>query len=472
MQHFPIYVNLLNARVVVCGAGQTAAAKLRLLLKTNAGITVFGTNPIAQIVDWAAGGRINLVPREIQARDAEGVRLLYAANDDPAKDAIAADIGRKVGALVNIVDNIVDSQFITPAIVDRDPVTIAVGTEGAAPVLARRLKAEIEEHVPLPVGQLARIGRSFRPAATALPYGPVRRAFWADFYERVGPQAWRRGGEPAVQQAMGELLQAHLCASDNGACTGTGHVSLIGAGPGDPELLTLKARRVLHEADVIIHDRLVSAEVLELARREATFVEVGKVPGGASWAQDDINALMVGHAQEGANVARLKSGDPTIFGRLDEEMDALDAASIEYEIVPGVTSALAAASRLKVSLTRRERNSELRLITGRDVKGFAEHDWRTLALPGSVAAIYMGVRSARFLLGRLLMHGAAPDTPITAIENVSCENEIVVSTTVAEMERALQDAEIRGPAILLLGLEPREAIIERDATETEYAEVV
>lgn len=472
MQHFPIYVNLRGERIIVSGAGETAAAKLRLLLKTEADITVVGSEPIEQIITWAEAGRIVLVRRDIEAADAQGARLLYAANDDPAKDAIAADIGRNAGALFNIVDNIADSQFITPALVDRDPVAIAIGTEGAAPVLARRLKADIEEQVPPLVGQLARIGKAFRPAAAALPNGAIRRAFWADYYERVGPQAWQQGGEPAVNRALEDLLRSHLAADDEMTGTSVGRVCLIGAGPGDPELLTHKARRLLHEADVVIYDRLVSEAVLELARREAMFLEVGKAPGGASWAQDDINALIIKHAKEGAVVARLKSGDPTIYGRLDEEMDALDAAGIAFEIVPGVTSALAAASRLKVSLTRRERNSELRLITGQDVKGFAEHDWRTLARPGAVAAIYMGVRAVRFLQARLLMHGAAPDTPITAIENVSRANERVVSTTIARMERDCQDAKVRGPAIIFLGLEPREARVAYDGTQPAFAEAL
>jgi len=470
VQHFPVYVNLRHQSVIVSGGGEMAMAKLRLLLKTEARIVVFAADPGSQILDWAADDKLELVRRDIATGDGGGARLLYAANDDPARDAHAAAVGRQAGALVNIVDNIADSQFITPAIVDRDPVTVAIGTEGAAPVLARRLKAEIEERIPPVTAHLARIGKSFRPAATALPYGPVRRAFWADYYVRAGPQAWTRGGELAVRQALEDLLRAHLTTKEGTADGSSGRVWVIGAGPGDPELLTLKARRVLHDADVVIHDRLVSGEVLELVRREALFVEVGKIPGGDSWPQDDINALLVEYARQGAKVARLKSGDPTIYGRLDEEMDALDAADIDYEIVPGVTTALAAAARLKVSLTKRHRNSELRLLTGQDVKGFTEHDWRALARPGAVAAIYMGVRAARFLQGRLIMHGIAPDTPVTAIENVSRENERIVSTTVQRLDQALHDSGVSGPAIIFLGLAPRNAIAELNATDLELAE--
>ena len=187
-------------------------------------------------------------------------------------------------------------------------------------------------------------------------------------------------------------------------------------------------------------------------------VEVGKIPHGESWKQEDINALMVEHAQGGAHIARLKSGDPAMFGRLDEEMDALDAADIPFEIVPGITSAMAAAASIKVSLTRRGRNKSVQFITGHDMQGFAEHDWRGLAAPGATAAIYMGLRAARFVQGRLLMHDADAETPVTAIENASRPEQKIVSATLATLPDVLTSAGITGPAILFLGLSPREAM--------------
>lgn len=456
VRYFPVFIDLDGAKVVVSGAGEVAVAKLRLLLKTPAQISVFGTAPEAQIVAWADQGRLSLVCRPVTVNDASGARLFYAANNDDTEDARAAAIGRSAGALVNVVDNIRDSAFLTPAIVDRDPVVVAIGTEGAAPVLGRRLKAEFEQQILASTGTLARVGKRFRPAAEELPAGRPRRAFWSDYYDRVGPSALAEGGDASVERALEDLLRAHL--DEVATVVADGKVFIVGAGPGDPELLTLKASRVLHDADVIIHDRLVSGDVLELARREAIFIEVGKVPGGKSWSQDDINALMVEHARNGAHVVRLKSGDATIYGRLDEEMDALDAAAIDFEIVPGITSALGAAARAKVSLTRRGRNSEIGFLTGQDVAGFAEHDWRALARSGAVAAIYMGVRAARFLQGRLLMHGADPATPVSVIENVSRRTEKVVATTIGGLEIALQDRDVSGPAIILLGLTPREAV--------------
>lgn len=410
---------------------------------------------------------MTLTERPITSEDAQGARLFYAANDDAAEDARAAAVGHAVGALVNVVDTLEASQFLTPAIVDRDPVTIAIGTEGAAPVLARRIKALNEDALPAGIGQLAAIGRAFRGAAEALPHGRPRREFWSRYYDDVGPRSLREGGEAAVKNA----LEALLCETAE-APAAQGRVSLIGAGPGDPELLTLKARRILHDADVVIHDRLVSNDVLELARREAVFVEVGKTPGGHSWSQDAINAVMVEHAAQGAHVARLKSGDPAIYGRLDEEMDALDTAGVAFEIIPGVTSAAAAAAEVKVSLTRRNRNSSFRFLTGHDVDGFAEHDWRALAQPGAAAAIYMGVRAARFLQGRLTLHGAAPGTPVTVVENASRANQKILGATLSNLPQALNEAEITGPAILFFGLAPREAWARLNAPATPLAEAL
>ena len=239
----------------------------------------------------------------------------------------------------------------------------------------------------------------------------------------------------------------------------TGFVHLVGTGPGDPELLTLRARRLLHDADVVIHDRLVPSAVLELARREATILEVGKTAYGPSWTQAAINALVLEHARAGATVVRLKGGDPAVFGRLDEEIEALEAAGVGYSVVPGVTSASAAAAAIGQSLTRRGRNSSFRVLTGHDVDGFAEHEWRELARPGATAAIYMGVRAATFLRGRLLMHGAAAGTPVTAVENVSRAGQRVIATTLIDLPKALAEAAPEGPVMLLYGLEPRAAAL-------------
>jgi uroporphyrin-III C-methyltransferase/precorrin-2 dehydrogenase/sirohydrochlorin ferrochelatase len=454
MQHFPIFLAVAGRRIVVSGGGEAALAKLRLLLKTEAHLTVFAAEPAQEIVDWAAKGRLTLAKRALAAGDALCAALFYAANEDDAEDARVTRLAQADGALTNWVDNLGQSQFITPAIVDRDPVTVAIGTEGAAPVLARAIKSDLEARLPVQLGLLARIGKTFRKAVEALPMGRPRRDFWSDYYFKTGPEALSQEGEAGVQTRLDDLLSDHLSRDSQ-----PGRVALVGAGPGDPELLTLKARRALDEADVVIYDRLVAPEILELARREALMINAGKEGFGPSMSQDEICRLIVEHAAQGAYVVRLKSGDPTVYGRLDEEVDALDAAGVVWSIIPGITAASAAAAGIGQSLTKRDRNSALRFLTGHDVKGFAEHDWRGLARPGEVAAIYMAKKGARFLQGRLLMHGAAPDTPVTVVENASRADGQTLATTLARLPADIDAAQMSGPAILLYGLAPRDAAL-------------
>lgn len=453
MQHFPIFLAVAGRRIVVSGGGDAALAKLRLLLKTAAHLTVIAADVAPEIAAWADQGKLRLIRRPMDRGDAICAALFYGANEDAAEDARTAAIAHAEGALVNIVDNLADSQFITPAIVDRDPVVIAIGTEGAAPVLARAIKADIEERLPVSLGVLARIGKTFRHAVDVLPLGRKRRDFWRDFYFARGPQAIAEHGAGGVIPALETLLDDHITARAK-----AGHVDLVGAGPGDPELLTLKARRALDRADVVIHDNLVTPEILELARREAIIIDAGKQGFGAAMAQQDINALIVQHALDGHHVVRLKAGDPTVFGRLDEEIAAITDAGIPYTIVPGITAASAAVAVIGQSLTKRGRNSSVRFITGHDTRGYADHDWRALAATGEVAAIYMGKRAARFIQGRLLMHGADPATPVTIIENASRPDQRIIATTLAQLEPTLTRAALTGPAITFYGLAPRDAV--------------
>ena len=435
MRHFPIFLDTVDKTIVVAGGGECAVAKLRLLLKTEARIVVFDADAEDQVRDWAEQGRVELHLQDLTLADLDGAILVYAAYDDPERDLGVQALAREARVPALVVDNLDASDFITPAIVDRDPVTVAIGTEGTAPVLARAIKAGIEARLPVGLGALARRAKALRPAAEALPKGRARRDFWTRFFF---------GGEDAevlLEQAKSQEAQP-------------GHVHFVGAGPGDPELLTLRARKMLHEADVVVYDRLVSPEILELARREARLIEVGKTGFGPSWKQEDINVLLVEEGRDN-RVVRLKSGDPGVFGRLDEEVEALDAAGVAHDVTPGITAASAAVAGLGLSFTRRGRNSGLRIITGHDTKGFAEQDWRELARPGAVAAIYMGKKAARFVTGRLMMHGAAPDTPVSIVENASRADQRIIASDLVTLERALSD--VAGPAVLLLGLAPRAA---------------
>lgn len=444
MQHYPLFLNLRGERVVVAGGGEIALAKLRLLTKTEARITVIAPEVDAEI----AALTVRVVARPFEAADARGARLVYAASGDAAQDAWVAALARAEGALVNVVDDLAASDFLTPAIVDRDPVIVAIGTEGTAPVLARRIKARVEEMLPQATGTLARVAGRLRDVAEALPHGRPRREVWGRWFDRVGPDALRDGADPV--DALGRLIAG-------GAAPATGRVLFVGAGPGDPDHLTMKARRALDEADVVIHDRLVAPAILELARREARIVAVGKEGFGPSTPQAEIDALIVAEARAGALVVRLKGGDPVVFGRLDEEIAAVEGAGLPFEIIPGLTAATVAAAAIGQSLTQRGRNGAVTLFTGQVETGEAEQDWRALAEPGHVAALYMGKRAARRVQGKLMMHGADGRTPVTVVENVSRPDQRVIATTLAALEPTLSQSGVDGPAVILIGLAPRAA---------------
>ena len=455
MDHFPIFLAVAGRRIILSGGGDAAMAKLRLLFKTTAHITVFAKDPLPEILHWEKNGKLALVRRKLETGDALCAALFYAANEDAQEDRRVAKLAHQAGALVNIVDNLQDSQFITPAIVDRDPVTVAIGTEGAAPVLARAIKADLEQRLPAQIGVLARIAKSFRKNVNALPMGRARRRFWSEFYFSTGPRALDESGESGIGKALSNLLATHVKKA-----APTGHVIFVGAGPGDPELLTLKACKALDRADVVLYDRLVGEPILELARREALLIDVGKTGFGASTPQHEINALLLKHSQNGQIVVRLKGGDATIFGRLDEEIDACEAAQVEWSIVPGITAASAAVAAIGQSLTRRQRNASVRFLTGHDMHGFHEQDWQALAKTNTIAAIYMGKKSARFIQGRLLMHGADPKTPVSIVEYASQPNQRIIEARLDHLAETLRAQTVSGPALTLFGLAARKAALQ------------
>lgn len=331
MRHFPVFLAVSGRRVAVSGGGAAALAKLRLLLKTEARIEVLAESPLPEIEAFARDGRLRLERRRFGPSDARGRALVYAANENPEEDARVADIARAEGALINIVDNLEDSAFLTPAIVDRDPVVVAIGTEGAAPVLARRIKAEMEEKLPMALGLLARVGKAFRPMVAALSPGRARRDFWSEFYNSSGPMAAAQGGEEQAVKELSKLLARHRERS-----APAGRISFVGAGPGDPELLTLKARKALDAADVVIHDQAVSGAVLELARREAEIVAIDDDRSGTRATRPDVGASIVEHASRGAWVVRLVPGDPSASVELEREIARAESAGLEWDISPGI----------------------------------------------------------------------------------------------------------------------------------------
>lgn len=314
MRHFPIFIAIEGRRIVLSGGGDAALAKLRLLMKTQGRLTVFAIDPAPEIVAWAAKGRLALVRRRMEPGDALCAALFYAADEDAAEDARTTALARADGALTNIVDNLEGSQFITPAIVDRDPVTVAIGTEGTAPVLARSIKADIEAMLPATLGPLAIAARGFRAMADALPMGRVRRAFWSGYFFRAGPEALERGA-PDLQEVLKSELVHHLAQR-----TEAGRVTFAVVASADPELLPQKTRRTLHEADLVLHGAAIAPGVLDLARREAEF---GPVP--------DMAQPVIDAAIRGNHVICLtpRAPDPRLIA-------ACHAAGLPPRIIPGI----------------------------------------------------------------------------------------------------------------------------------------
>ncbi|WP_371398076.1 siroheme synthase CysG [Fretibacter rubidus] len=453
MRYLPVHVDTQGKSILIVGGGPAAEAKLRTLTKTDAVIRLISPEVGDEVARWVEDGLMTWEQRSFKEADLDDVILVYAATEDDDVNAKIAALATDRGLLVNAADQKDACAFITPALVDRSPVIVSIGTEGTSPSLARALKSEMEQLLPPTVGALANkinvlrahVKRKFESVAD-------RQRFWADIFDGRDLRAQLRVSEDVLDTRVAEKLAGEVAVKK-------GSVTLVGAGPGSSDLLTLGARRVLHSADVIVYDRLVSQDILDFGRREAEYIYVGKTPGGASTAQDDINTILVQKAREGHAVVRLKSGDPLIFGRADEELDALSTHGIDYAIIPGITAAAAAAASIGASLTTRGRNKSVSFLTGHDAKGFADQDWKSLAAPHARAAVYMGVGASRFIQGRLLIHGADRDMAVTIVENASRDNQIIVATTLSDLPNAIESRGIKGPAILLLGYAPRDAAV-------------
>lgn len=459
MRYLPVHIDTNNARILVVGGEGAAEAKLRTLIKTEAQLVLIAPTINPEIKLWVDSGLISWEDRDFELSDLIGVRLVYVATEDDEFNAKIAELARSKGLLVNAADQKDACDFITPALVDRSPVIVSIGTEGTSPSLARAVKTDLEARLPSGLGKLAITINELRTKVKAsIPSLSARQLFWAEIFD----------GKDLISQlrVSGDELTARVDDKMAGTTRNKiGHVSLVGSGPGDPDLLTLAARQKLHSADVIVYDRLVSKGVLDFGRREAEYIYVGKEPGGKSTPQGEINTIIVEKALQGLMVVRLKSGDPLIFGRADEEIDALEGASVGYDIVPGITSAASAAAEIGASLTTRGHNKAVSFLTGHDAKGFAEHDWKSLAEKGTRAAVYMGVGASGFIQGRLLMHGADNNLPVSVIENASRDDQIIIATTLGRLSEDIKLNGIVGPAILLLGYEPRSVADVKDTSE-------
>ncbi|MGO4223154.1 siroheme synthase CysG [Lysobacter sp. TAF61] len=443
---FPVFADLRGRDVLVVGGGAVAQRKAEALLEAGARVRLGAPEISAALSHHAGEGRIQHLQGPFQAHWLDGAWLAIAATDDQAVNQAVADAGEARRIWVNVVDDAQASSVQIPARIERGPLQVAISSGGGAPMLARHLREKLESELDESIGALAELLARERPRIRArFPQTGQRRRFFDRLLAGPVPNLLRQRQPLAAEREFSAALGE---SSDTGT---RGYVALVGAGPGDPGLLTLRALRVLNEADVILHDRLVSKDVLQLVRRDAQRIEVGKQAGNHHTTQQQIHALMLEHARAGKRVVRLKGGDPFVFGRGGEELEVLRADGIEFEVVPGITAALACAAYAGVPLTHRDHAQSVRLVTAHCKDSLDTLDWPSLALERQTLAVYMGVAGLDALRDRLIAHGRAPSTPFALVENGSRPEQRVVVGTLADLAERARHHEVQSPALLIVG---------------------
>ena len=446
MTYFPVFFDLAKQQVLVVGAGEVALRKVALLERSGAAITVVAPQIHPELEARAAAGAISLNVREFVPQDLDGMRLVIVATSRRAINRWIAKLSDSRGIAVNVVDDREASRFIVPAIIDRDPVLVAVSTGGTSPVLARRLRERLETLLPAKIGEFASWLQTLRrPARRRLRDIDARRRFFEQLVDGPATARFVAGDRQGARRVAHQLL-----ATSSGAPSAAGEVTLVGAGPGDPELLTLKALRALQDADLILHDRLVPQSILDLARRDAARISVGKAAGCVGSTQAEINSLLIEHAQQGKRVVRLKGGDPFIFGRGGEELEALAQARINFSVVPGVTAAAGCAAYAGIPLTHRNHAHSVTFVTAHTGDG-REPDWRALAAPGTTAVFYMGLARVQRIAEKLMEHGAAASLPAAIVAQGTLQNQRVIAATLDAIGDAASRANLESPALLIVG---------------------
>ena len=444
MQNYPIFVDIKDQPCLVIGGGEVAARKIRLQLLAGAKITVIAPQ-LGPTVMSEMQGQIDHIQREFIDSDIQGYRLITAATDDPIVNRRVSELAQAINVPVNIVDQPELCSFITPSIIDRDPITVAISTGGGAPVLARMLRSKLEAFIPATYGNLAVSMQSMRDKVKQrFAEESERRAFWESVVQGPIAELFFSGKVKQAHAAMEEEISQYNP-------SGIGDVSLIGAGPGDPDLLTFRALRLMQQCDVVLHDRLVSDEILNLCRRDADRIYVGKRRSDHAVPQEDINQLLVDLALQGKRVVRLKGGDPFIFGRGGEEIEELSDAKIPFQIVPGITSASGCATYAGIPLTHRDCAQSVTFVTGHLKDGYADLNWRHLATPQQTLVIYMGLIGLPTICKRLIQEGVSPQMPIALVEKGTLPDQRVFVSTLQEMPNIVDENEVRAPTLIIIG---------------------
>jgi uroporphyrin-III C-methyltransferase/precorrin-2 dehydrogenase/sirohydrochlorin ferrochelatase len=453
MDYLPVFLNLRNQLALVIGGGAVATRKVEMLLKAHAHVRVVAPRLHAELSLYRDAGRIEHLACEFEPHHLDGALFAIAATDRVEVNHAVAAAGAARGIFVNVVDDTSASSAVMPAIVDRSPLLVAIGSSGQSPTLARRVRAQLEALLPERLGELVRLAGAARERVQrALPDIDQRRRFWDQLFAgSIASKVY--AGSTREAEA---LLEAELRAAAAGAHRPRGEVYLIGAGPGDPDLLTLRALQLLQQSDVVLYDRLVSPAVLERVRRDAERIFVGKQSGRHRVTQQRIHALLLEYAGKGLRVARLKGGDPFIFGRGGEELDLLRSAGIPVIVVPGITAALGAAASAGLPLTQRGVAPSVTFVTatGEGAEGL---DWRSLAAPLQTVVFYMGVAQLPRIVELLRAHGAAAERPVAIVEKATLPGQRVIGGCLGDICALAQHTQVAAPALLIVGEVARRA---------------
>jgi uroporphyrin-III C-methyltransferase/precorrin-2 dehydrogenase/sirohydrochlorin ferrochelatase len=442
VDYFPLFANLRDQPCLIVGGGRLAVRKAEVIARAGARIEVVAPDIDERLAALAATTHL----RKFAPKDVEANVLVIAATSDRSVNKTVSDAAKARHIPVNVVDDAELSTVIFPSIVDRSPLVIAISTGGASPVLLRQLRTRLEALMPAAYGRLAEFAGRFRKrVADAVTDGDARRRFWERLLEGPVGEAVLTGREQAAERMLEDAL------GDEHHRIAQGEVYLVGAGPGDPDLLTLRALRLMQQADIVLYDNLVSDEIMQRVRRDAEKVYVGKRRDYPGVRQDAINELMIKHAGEGKRVLRLKGGDPFIFGRGGEEIATLGKHGIPFQVVPGITAASGCAAYAGIPLTHRDCAQSVRFVTGHLQDDTVNLDWPELARPDQTLVIYMGLAGLRPICEQLIAHGAAANTPAALIEKGTLPDQRVVLGTLADLaDRVLQE-DIRGPTITIVG---------------------
>ncbi len=447
MDFLPVFLDLRGKRCLVVGGGAVAERKTSMLLRAGAAVEVVAPTIGEALTARAAAGEVAVTRRGFEPGDVAGALLVVAATGEHALNRRIAAAASAAGVYVNAVDQPDDSTLIMPSVVDRSPVVIAIGTGGNAPVLARLLRARLETLIPPAYGELARLLGSLRGRVkAAIPEQRARRAFWESILDGPAPELFFAGRREQALAAIETRL-----ADPDAVTAPRGEVYLVGTGPGDPDLLTFRALRLMQVADVIVHDRLVSDAILDLCRRDAHRIYVGKAKSRHAVSQEDINSLLVNEARAGRRVARLKGGDPFMFGRGGEEIDTLAAAGIDFQVVPGITAALGCAAYAGIPLTHRDLAHSCVFVTGHQRDGRLDLDWSALTAARQTVVVYMGLTALPALCAGLVSHGMPATTPAAIVERATTSRQRVITGDLDSLPGRAVAAGCESPATVIIG---------------------